>query len=423
MKKLKFILATFMSLMMAVSFTACSSDDDDPSVPSTPTVDESQYHFDLYLTVGKHGGMSSKNTTIVRSISSLDASQGVIGISGVGTELGEYSMECISKDGYYYQVPSSNDRFTKYQIKNNSIQVVQEQKFVKNTFKVRSYTHAWLDDNTLLIASADGENKKVIWTKLDVRNMTIITEGTLDLTIDQGFETITTSGVMTYRKSDNKLFYFYHSKTTVGKKSTSDKSFHVVVLNPSDMSIISNEKVPFVAEEAGSAYGELMQNFCFYDEAGNMYFAVFETVGDVEMGKLLRMQPNKTMFDADYNGYPNAEGKLLTVQYLGNGKVLAYGRNDAEGTSIDSYSHYYSILDLNKNTRTRIAVDGKELAYSGGRFSQRSVVFNGKAFFGVNTKDDTNSIIYIYDAKTGTITKGAEIEGTHFFDMIRVVKN
>ena len=420
MKKLKFILAAFMSLMMAVQFTACSSDDDGPSEPQ---VDESQYHFDLYLTVGKHGGMSSKNTTIVRSVSSLDASQGVIGISGVGTELGEYSMECISKDDYYYQIPSSNDRFVKYQIKNNQIEKIQEQRFYANTYKVRSYTHAWLDDNTLLIASADGENKKAIWTKLDVRTMKILSEGTLDLTIDEGFSTITTSGVLTYRKSDNKLFYFYHSKTVVGKKSTSDKRFHVVVINPNDMSIISNEKVPFDAEEAGSAYGELMQNFCFYDEAGNMYFAAFENVGDVEQGKLLRMQPNKTMFDTDYNGYPNAEGKLLTVQYLGNGKVLTYGRNDAMGTSIDSYAHYYSIVDLNAKTRTRVAVDGKELAYSGGRFSQRSVLFNGKAYFGVNTEEDTNSIIYIYDTKTGIITKGAEVEGTHFFDMIRVVKN
>lgn len=420
MKKLKFILATFMSLMMAVSFTACSNEEDGPDVPK---IDESQYHFDLFLTVGKHGGMSSKNTTIVRSISSLDATQGVIGISGVGTELGEYSMECISKDEFYYQIPSSNDRFTKYQIKDNSIQVVQEQPFVKNTFKVRSYAHTWLDDNTLLIASADGENKKVIWTKLDVRSMTIIDEGTLEVTIDPGFETITTSGVLTYRKSDNKLFYFYHSKTVVGKKSTSDKRFHVVVLNPSDMSIISNEKVPFDAEEGGSAYGELMQNFCFYDESGNMYFAAFEVEGDIEKGKLLRMQPGKTMFDTDYNGYPDADGKLLTVQYLGNGKVLTYGRNDAKGTSIDSYAHYYSIVDLNNNTRTRVAVDGKELAYSGGRFSERSVVCFGKAFFGVNTEEDTNSIIYIYDIATGTITKGAEIEGTHFFDMIRVVKN
>ena len=420
MKTFKFFLASFMALMMAASFTSCSSDDDDPK---TPVIDEKEYHFDLYLTVGKHGGMSSSNTTIVRSVNSLDASEGVIGITGVGTELGEYSMECISKDGYYYQIPSSNDRFRKYQIKDNKMVVVQDQPFVKNTFKVRSYTHAWLDNSTLLLLSADGENKKVIWTKLNANDMKILDEGTIELPIDEGFATITTSGILTYRHADNKLFYFYHSKTVSGKKSTSDKRFHVVVLNPSDMKVISNEKVGFDAEEGGSAYGELMQNFVFYDEKGTMYFAAFEKEGDMEKGMLLRMQPGKTAFDTDFNGYPDADGKLLTVQYLGNGKVLTYGRTDAEGTSIDSYSHYYSIVDLNTMKRTRLSVDGKEVAYSGGRFSQRSLVFNGKAYIGVNTKDDKNSIIYIYDIASGKITKGAEIEGTHFFDMIRVVKN
>jgi len=422
MKKLKFLLVAFASLMMTTTFTSCNNDDDAPVVPDTPEVKDS-YHFDLYLTAEKHGGMSSKNTTIVRSVSSLDASQGVISIEGVGTELGEYSMECISKDEYYYQIPSSNDRFRKYQIKDNKMVVVQDQPFVQNTYKVRSYTHAWLDDNTLIIMSADGENKKVVWTKLNAKDMTILSEGTLELTIDEGFETITSSGILTYRKSDGKLFYFYHSKTVVGKKSTSDKRFHVTVINPSDMSVISNEKVGFDAEEAGSAYGELMQNFCFYDENDNLYFAAFVKEGTMEKGMLLRMQPGKTAFDTDFDGYANADGKLLTVQYLGDGKVLAYGRTDELGTTIDSYSHYYSIIDLKAKTRTRVAFDGKELAYSGGRFSQRSVIYDGKAFFGVNTENDENSIIYIYDIKTGVITKGAEVEGKFFFDMIRVIKD
>ena len=114
---------------------------------------------------------------------------------------------------------------------------------------------------------------------------------------------------------------------------------------------------------------------------------------------------------------------LLTIQYLGNGKALAYARNDAAGTAIDSYSHYYSIIDLATGERTRLSYEGKELAYSGGRFSQRSVVFNEKAYFGVNTEADTNAIIYIYDTKTGVVEKGAEVAGEFYFDMIRVIEN
>ena len=386
-------------------------------------IDESKYHYDLYLTVGKHGGMSSKNTTLVRSIDGLDASKGVITITGVGTELGEYTMESISKDGYYYQVPSSSDRFTKYQIKDNAVKVVQEQPFVENTFKPRNYAHAWLNDNTLILMSSDGDNKKVIWTKLNTDDMTILAEGSFDLPIDEGFSTITTSGLLAYRAADNKLFYTYHSKTVSGKKSTSAKKFHLVAINAADMTVEANNLSFEDAEEAGSAYGELMQNFTMFDKAGNLYFAAFQTVGEVEQGRLYRIKPGELNFDPTYNGFTNTDGKLLTVQYIGNGKAFAYSRTDAEGTSIDSYSHYYSIIDLKNCTTTRLTFDGKQLPYSGGRFSQRSVVVNGKVYFGINAKDEPNSQMYIYDALTGEVTKEAEVDGSHFFDMIRVVKN
>ena len=102
---------------------------------------------------------------------------------------------------------------------------------------------------------------------------------------------------------------------------------------------------------------------------------------------------------------------------------FAYARNDAAGTQIDSYSHYYSIIDLATGEKTRLSYNGRELAYSGGRFSQRSVLFNEKAYFGVNTEADANAIIYIYDTKTGTVEKGTEVAGEFYFDMIRVVEN
>lgn len=46
-----------------------------------------------------------------------------------------------------------------------------------------------------------------------------------------------------------------------------------------------------------------------------------------------------------------------------------------------------------------------------------------KAYIGVDTEEDANAIIYIYDIKTGTVEKGAEVEGKFYFDMIRVVEN
>lgn len=78
---------------------------------------------------------------------------------------------------------------------------------------------------------------------------------------------------------------------------------------------------------------------------------------------------------------------------------------------------------LTTGTKTRLSYDGKEIGYSGGRFSQRSVIFNNKAYIGVNTEEDANAVIYIYDIKTGNVEKGAEVDGRFYFDMIRVIEN
>lgn len=429
MKKIRFSLLAFMAAVTVFSFTACS-DDKPESTPDVPTIDEGKYHFDLFVTVDKHGGMSSKNTTIVNSTASLAADKGVITIKREGAELNDFSMESISKGKYYYQIPSTADRFVKYQIKNNSVQTVKERPFKTNTYKARSYTHAWLNDNTLVIMSANGKADKIIWTKLNTDDMSISGEGTLALPLPastlEGEETkkFTTSGILTYNEKAGKLYYFYFGKNGAsGASGKATTNFYTAVLNPETMAVESKKMNTKAHEMAGSAYGELMQNCVMYDEDGNLYLAAFNNIGKVEEGCLLRIKKGESDIDPTYNGYKNTEGKLLTVQYLGGNKALAYVRNDSQGTKIDSYSHYYVIVNLSTGQSERLKYNGKEIAYSGGRFSQRSVIFNNKAYIGVNTKDDANSIIYIYDIKTGSVEKGAEVDGSFFFDMIRVIEN
>ena len=404
-----------------------------------PPFDESRYHFDLFLTVDKHGGMSSSNITIANSAASLKADRGLISVMREGAELGYYTMESISKGKYYYQVYSpkgtgAGDRFVKYQIKDNKIQVVQEQPVKVNTFKARNYSHTWLDDNTLLLVASTGDNTELIWTKLNTTDMSIIAEGKLsDITIPEGWTTFTSSGILSYREADNKLFYFYFVKKDRDpnnpRKSTNEPKFRVAVINPDNMKVEKWSFSPVESEMAGSAYGELMQNIVMYDEVGNLYIAAFHK-DKIEKGMLLRIKAGETEIDPTYNGYKDSDGKLLTVQYIGNNKAFIYARNDkapTEGklkpTDISAYSHYYAILDLVTGEKTRMSFGGKELAYSGGRFSQRSVIFNNKVFFGTNTKEDKNSIMYIYDIESGNVEKGAEVDGGFFFDMIRVIEN
>lgn len=423
MKTKKFPFMSFLktSVFATVLFTFAACSNETPGGGSEEPEPAGKVHFDIFMSVGEHGGMGGGENTIVKSVESLTADQPMIDIQGSGVELNPYTIELISKGKYYYQIPSKQTRFTKFQILNNKIEVVQEQPFVVNSYTERKYAHAWLDDKTLLIMAANGDADKIIWTKLNAEDMSILAEGTLELPLPQGAAVFTTTGILTYNEKVGKLYYFYYGKDKAGRKGVPTSNFLTAVINPSDMKVESNKVNALAAEMAGSSYGQLLQECVTYDEAGNLYLAAFTKKGELEEGWLLRINKGESDFDPSYNGYPNADGKLCTVQYLGNGKALTYARNQSADAGRDTYSLYYSIVDLKTGERTRLAYDGKEVGYSSGRFSQRSVVVNGKAYIGVNTEAST--CIYIYDIATGVTEKGADIAQGYYFDVLRVVEN
>jgi hypothetical protein len=384
------------------------------------------HHFDLTVTVGKQGGMGRDVTTITQSRDRLDQGA-VVDFKNAGAEINaDYSMEAIVKGKYYYQVPVSADRFVKLQFKDNKMEVVKQRPFKENTYKARNYTHAWLNDNTLLIISTDGEHKQVIWTKLNTDDMTIISEGTLNINVAEGYNVLTTSGVAAYRKSDNKVFYFYYNKkeTSGSSKTTNEPFFRIAVIDPETMAVEQEIINKEAAQMTPSAYGELLQDAIFFDEGDNMYVSAFNTVSKKNIGCLLRIKKGEFDLEAGYNGFPGAMGKLLTIQYMGNGKALAYSGDNAVGTSIDAYAYYYSIVDLYNKTVTPLAYNGTAIPYSSGSFSQRTAVDRaaGKAYIGVNT-ETAQPQIYVYDIKSGEVTEGLKVAEGYYFEQIRLIED
>ncbi len=335
-------------------------------------------------------------------------------------------METIYKGKYYYQVPVSADRFVKLQFKDNKMTVVKQRPFKANTYKPRNYTHVWLNDNTLLIISTDGEHKQVIWTKLNTDEMSILSEGTLDINVAEGYNVLTTSGVAAYRKSDNKLFYFYYNKkeTSGSNKTTNEPFFRIAVINPETMAVEKEIINKEAAQMTPSAYGELLQNTIFFDESDNLYLSAFNTVSKKNIGCLLRIKKGEYDFEAGYNAFPEAKGKLLTAQYMGNGKMLAYSGDNAVGTSIDTYAYYYSIVDLYNKTVTPLAFNGTAIPYSSGSFSQRSAVDRaaGKVYIGVNT-EKSQPQIYVYDIESGNVSEGIKVAEGYYFEQIRLFED
>ncbi len=429
MKKFRLILMALAALVSLNLSTSCSKDNNKDE--DIPTPDVKKYQYELYVCPVKHGGMSmNKNGTFVRKVNALTADQPMVEFNGKGLEItNKYTMESITKGKYQYQIPESADRFVKFEIKvdaagNETAELVSEKPFSSNTYFARKYTHAWIDNGaTLVIIGTDATHKTVYWSKLRESDMSVISEGTLGISVPDGFSSLSTSGILTYREKSNDLVYFYNGKADAGMTDAATSNLFVAVIDPATMAVKSNKVAPksLATESAASAYGELMQNTVMYDESGNLYFACLIEVNGQECGSLLKIKAGATEFDTSYNGFPNPEGKLLTVQYLGNGKALAYSRVNSLGTKIDSPSHFYSIINLSNGSRERVQYNGTDLPYCSGRFSQRTAVVDGKAYIGVADKDNLTAGVYIYDIATGKVEKGVELQGGFCFDIIRVV--
>ncbi|MBR0255637.1 MAG: hypothetical protein IJQ69_06945 [Bacteroidales bacterium] len=435
MKKMLAILAIAMVSMMMLAIS-CEKPEPEPEPEPEPVVKD--YNFDLFVCAVKHGGMSkNKNGTYVRSVPALTADQPRVEFTGKGIDITEdYTLESITRGKYYYQVPQrATGGFVKFHIERNAAgeeRIVEDAEvpFKENVYAARKYTHAWVGDSTtLVIVGTADKATKIIWSKLSESTLAVQSEGTLAISLPEGFNAFSTSGLLTYRKSDKKLYYFYLAKREAGQSDAATSVTYIAVIDPATMQVESNTAVPssVMEETAGSAYGELMQSMIMYDEADNLYVAGMVTVNDQEMGILRRIPVGSKTFDASWNGFPNPEGKLLTVQYLGYGRALCYSRDESLGTKIDSKSHFYSIIDLASGTRMRVKYNGTDLQYCGGRFSQRSVVVNGKAYIGVGGEvegeaEATYPTIYIYDCKTGTVEKGVELSKGFCFDIIRAME-
>ena len=419
MKRFEFLLRSFMALVIAFGMTGCS-DDEGSYQPDGPAVIQ-DFHFDLWVALDRHGGMGRDVQTLVRSLNSLESDQPEITFQGQGTEVNSIlSLETIVKGAYYYQVPVSGDRFAKYVIRDNKVEAVKERRFRNNTYSTRKYTHAWTDDNTLVIMAANGDASEIIWTKLNADDMTIIDEGKLDIAMPEGAELFTTSGILNYRASDDKLFYFYYAKAggARGKRVT---PMMTAVIDPATMTVESDTPCFLDCEMVGTAYGELLQTTTFIDGGNNLYIAcVTDDADGAEHSHLLKIPANSTTFDQSYDGF-TAGGKLLSVMYLGNNKVMAYAREDKLGTSIDDFSHYYTVLDVVSKTSTPITCQGQRLAYSSGRFSSRMAYVNHKAYIGVDA-EGAQPQIYIYDVNTGQTDLGATMASGYYFEQIRVVE-
>ncbi len=443
-----------MPLMMLAAFTmvGCSDDvnddvivdggvdgDADADAEGDETVDSDLY-FDIWVSLDDTGNsMSTGATMLVNGYSSLDNSDDVINFVNDGADVSSsLNDETLIKDGYYYQIPQTEGRFGKYKIENDICTTIKEVQLPDGAvLSARKYCGDWIDDDTLVIMGSINSYQDVAWVKINTTDMTIEGSGTLaldmsDITLlneDLGY-TLSTSGLVGYREDDDKLIYSYSVKRAATAEATKNTSVDVSVafIDPADMSIEKTVTDSRVEQTYGTAFGELLQSTTFFTESGDYYICTRNssnvTSGYSYQSGFIRINAGETEIDSTYLGLYELDEKVCAAEYLGDDKVLIYGQNpsltgvaDAAWTS-SLYSCYYSIWNLEDNTRVEIECDGEKLPYcTGSLTTQLFTVADGKAYIGVNSEEYVG--LYVYDIDSNSTTKGASI--TSGYGLLRIV--
>ena len=137
---------------------------------------------------------------------------------------------------------------------------------------------------------------------------------------------------------------------------------------------------------------------------------------------ILRVNSGAMETDKSYDAYDQPRGKIIDLTPVSDDEVMLYVQDPKQATpdnpiwdsKNNRYVFFWQILNLRTHKVRRI--EGVPLSV--GNFSHFAAPSAGKVFLGANVASG-NSCIYIYDLKSGKVSKGAELEAG--FEIERIV--
>lgn len=430
MKKINFLTVL---MAIAIIFSSCKNQNNEQP---DPTPEELGYAFDIWIpVVGATGdtGMGQDPHIVVKA-TQLD--EGEINIEGKGAPTGHTSLtpNVVVKDGYYYNV-SRDGNFGKFSIDAKSVSVIKE--IPMPQILDRRFAHAWIADHILVLVSSTGKKQDVNWAKVDVNQMRIISEGKLALPAPEENEEFNSSGVLGFRKLDNKLLYsfVYTPKSSKGKLLTPRRNkYYMAFIDANTMKVENIDEDDRADMMTSTSFGETRQDKAFFDKSGNYFLscstilteeASSETSTTVQRSHIFRVNAGENEIDKSYNGYTQERGKIISMTELRDGEVLLYMQdpkfanpeNPEWNSRTNPYVFYWVVANLKNQTIKHL----KDIPFSNGNFAQLASVVGNTVYIGTNTADDI-SRIYEYHIPTGTVKPGATLQKGFQFDRLLSVK-
>ena len=423
------LVATLVATLVTLSFTACDSDAPSPQ-------EEVTVGYDLWVPIDGATGQSTANTDPHIIARVADLTKGVFSIKGEGAETSASPLTpyVVYHKGYYYSV-SREGRFGKFRVSNTGIETIKE--FPMPQILDRRFSHAWLDDNTLVMVSSVGDKQEMSWVKVDVNKMVITAEGKLDLPKPEEGEIFNSSGLLGYRKADNTLIYPHvymeKSKKTSMAQPPKRSEIYIAFIDAATMQVKKIDKDPRCEHLSSTSFGETRCQKTFFDSKGNFYFAA-ATCNIPENAKkksstkqrsfLFRVNAGSMETDKSFDGYAQPRGKIITVFPLNDDEVLLYMQDpdfkEKGNTEWSSKKNRYIYYWLRCNIKTQQVEHIKDIPFSNGNYGQLAVRNGNTVSIGANV-EGAPTTIYQYNINTRKVTKGATLADGFELDRITPV--
>lgn len=423
------LVATLVATLVTLSFTACDSDTPNPQ-------EEVTVGYDLWVPIDGATGQSTANTDPHIIARVADLTKGVFSIKGEGAETSASPLTpyVVYHKGYYYSV-SREGRFGKFRVSNTGIETIKE--FPMPQILDRRFSHAWLDDNTLVMVSSVGDKQEMSWVKVDVNKMVITAEGKLGLPKPEEGEIFNSSGLLGYRKADNTLIYPHvymeKSKKTSMALPPKRNEIYIAFIDATTMQVKKIDKDTRCEHLSSTSFGETRCQKTFFDSKGNFYFAA-ATCNIPENAKkksstkqrsfLFRVNAGSMETDKSFDGYAQPRGKIITVFPLNDDEVLLYMQDpdfkEKDNTDWSSKTNRYIYYWLHCNIKTQQIEHIKDIPFSNGNFGQLIVRNGNTVSIGANV-EGAPTAIYQYNVNTRKVTKGATLADGFELDRITPV--
>lgn len=362
---------------------------------STPEETPGEKQYGLLVTAGTPAARYVLNTS--------DLTQGTLTTAGNGAET---NVSVITQRGEYFYGTNNAGNLIKFTSSNKINTIVKEIPFSQISWAYYSSFFAWKDEKTLVLLSMK-EALQFEYATLNVETMTITASGNINIPLPPAGYYYWGNNVSFL---GNKLYISYNLVN-----STTDVPLNEIRLASMDFPNVSNVTVTTDTRFNQPAHynlhapGSFVYNNYAYMLNAPTIWIFGETGGSFSV---YRVANGATTTDASYQFEltDRTKEEVSGLFNLGGGKAIIKVIDKSKIASSRDYAEKISefyVIDVVNKTKTKLNIP-KSVATP---YSNDILVDGNVAYIAAST--DAGYYVYTYNASTGSVTRGAKLDGVN----------